>query len=582
MKDNKKILLVAINAKYIHSNPGIYSLKKYADVYGDNIEIAEYTINHEKRYILEEIYKRHGDVVAFSCYIWNYQYVLEISRELNKISPNTKIWFGGPEVTYDAYGVLSKNPWVSLIMRGEGEGTFKELLDCLFEGTADKKDILGITYREADRILENPDRSLLDMNDIPFYYDDVKTFENRIVYYEASRGCPFSCSYCLSSIERKVRFRDINTVKRELKFFIDSSVPQVKFVDRTFNINHDFTMEIWKFILENNNGITGFHFEVSADLLKDDQLDLLEKMPPGLVQLEIGVQSTNDATIKEIDRTMNLDRLYEVVRRIKKGNNVHQHLDLIAGLPKEDFQSFKKSYDEVFALRPHQLQLGFLKVLKGSKMERMAGEYEIKYLSNPPYEVLSTKELTFDEIMQIKLVEEMTEDYYNSAQFEKTLELLVRLSKSPFEMFLDLGEYYEKNELLGISQSRMKRYEILLEYIKEKHCEYIEEFKERMLFDLYSRENLKSRPEWLWPLDNKGFAREFFENPENIDKYLNGYVGYTTKQIMRMTHLEYFSMDYTNEAISDSHEKVKGAWLLFDYSCRNAMNHSARIIKIDG
>lgn len=576
-----KILLVAINAKYIHSNPAVFSLKQYAKKYNDNIYIEEYTINHSKYYILENIYKQKADVVAFSSYIWNYEYVLQIASELNKVSPGTEIWLGGPEVTYDSVKVLKDNPFISVVMKGEGEATFNELCQYMIEKNTEISKIKGITYKDGNNIVENPDRELLSMDDIPFYYDNVGAFENKIIYYEASRGCPFSCSYCLSSIERRVRFRNIDKVKTELQFFLDKKIPQVKFVDRTFNINHKFTKEIWNYILENDNGITNFHFEVSADLLDEEELNIIEKMRPGLIQLEIGVQSTNVDTISEINRTMDFEKLAGIVKRIKKSDNVHQHLDLIAGLPYEDFNSFKKSYNDVYELGPQQLQLGFLKVLKGSKMHSKCEEYGIKYQGLPPYEVLCTQELTFDEILQIKLVEEMTEVYYNSGQFNKTLILLKEAFETPFDMFLELGRYYEDRGLRGISHSRIRRYEILRDFILENDNKNLNIYDELMLFDLYSRENLKARPEWIKEIDIRDYVREFFATEEVYRKFLPDYSDYSSKQVMRMVHMEAFTNDYTlwtNKPMPIESEKKY--IVLFDYKNRNVMDYSARTIVI--
>ena len=576
-----KILLVAINAKYIHSNPAVFSLKQYAKKYNDNIYIEEYTINHSKYYILENIYKQKADVVAFSSYIWNYEYVLQIASELNKVSPGTEIWLGGPEVTYDSVKVLKDNPFISVVMKGEGEATFNELCQYMIEKNTEISKIKGITYKDGNNIVETPDRELLSMDDIPFYYDNVGAFENKIIYYEASRGCPFSCSYCLSSIERRVRFRNIDKVKTELQFFLDKKIPQVKFVDRTFNINHKFTKEIWNYILENDNGITNFHFEVSADLLDEEELNIIEKMRPGLIQLEIGVQSTNVDTISEINRTMDFEKLAGIVKRIKKSDNVHQHLDLIAGLPYEDFNSFKKSYNDVYELGPQQLQLGFLKVLKGSKMHSKCEEYGIKYQGLPPYEVLCTQELTFDEILQIKLVEEMTEVYYNSGQFNKTLILLKEAFETPFDMFLELGRYYEDRGLRGISHSRIRRYEILRDFILENDNKNLNIYDELMLFDLYSRENLKARPEWIKEIDIRDYVREFFATEEVYRKFLPDYSDYSSKQVMRMVHMEAFTNDYTlwtNKPMPIESEKKY--IVLFDYKNRNVMDYSARTIVI--
>lgn len=423
-----KVLLAAVNAKYIHSNLAVHSLKAYARTYTEEIEVAEYTINQTFDAILQDIYRRKPDLLGISCYLWNIEYVGQLLRELPKILPDTKIWLGGPEVSYDAKAVLEQYPKVEGVMCGEGEETFAELLrvyheekGALCSGVKRDElfsDIPGIAYRNKDKaVIQNDFRPVIDLSTIPFVYDHIEDFENRIIYYESSRGCPFSCSYCLSSIDKCLRFREIELVKKELQFFIDKKVPQVKFVDRTFNCRHDHAMAIWTYIHEHDNGITNFHFEVSADLLNEKEIALINRMRPGLIQLEIGVQSANEITIREINRTMKIDVLSTIVDKIKKGNNVHQHLDLIAGLPYEGYESFGKSFDRVYKMNPEQLQLGFLKVLKGSVMHDRAQEYGIVYQDRAPYEVLSTKWLTYAEVIRLKQIEEMVEVYYNSGQF---------------------------------------------------------------------------------------------------------------------------------------------------------------------
>ena len=406
--------------KYIHSNLAVYSLKAYAKKYQDQIGLAEYTINQNPDDILKGIYRDHPEVLCISCYIWNISYVRNLIREVHKVLPDTAIWLGGPEVSYDAGKVLEEHPEVTGVMKGEGEVTFLELAGFYLEGISELAKIEGITYREGDQIQENPWRGITDLSTIPFVYKDLKKFENRIIYYESSRGCPFSCGYCLSSIDKKLRFRDLELVKEELQFFLDHNVPQVKFVDRTFNCKHDHAMAIWKYLIAHDNGITNFHFEVAADLLNEEEIALIRTMRPGMIQLEIGVQSTNPDTIREIHRKMDFAQVSEVVTRVQEGHNVHQHLDLIAGLPYEDYDSFGKSFCDVYQLRPQQLQLGFLKVLKGSFMYQAAPEYGCVCQSREPYEVLYTRWLPYDDVLRLKLVEEMVEVYYNSNQFGKS------------------------------------------------------------------------------------------------------------------------------------------------------------------
>ncbi len=557
-----KILLTAINAKYIHSNLAVYSLRACAGKYREDVELAEFTINNHKDYILEELYKRKPDVLCLSVYIWNLDYVVDIAREFKKIRPDVDIWVGGPEVSYEVEEFLKEHTYIDGVMIGEGEDTFRELCSYYVDKEVALSDIRGLAYRWDGELVFTETREIMDMSQIPFCYDTIEDFSNRIIYYESSRGCPFSCSYCLSSVDKRLRFRDIELVKKELKFFIDQSVPQIKFVDRTFNCNHEHAMQIWKFVKENDNGVTNFHFEISADLLNEDELSLISSMRPGLIQLEIGVQSTNEVTIKEIHRTMKLDRLKEVVRSIQSGRNIHEHLDLIAGLPYEGYDTFKKSFDEIYELKPNQLQLGFLKVLKGSYMYEHAQEYGIVYHDAPPYEVLSTKWLNYDEIILIKRVEEMLEVYYNSGQFEITMKLIDKIFDSAFEFFQSLGNYYEENGYFGMSHSRIRRCEIFLEFIKERVSEDVYMMlEEAMVFDLYYRENCKSRPKWApEPASFRKVTHAFCKNG-------------------KLSHIEPFhyrfpeKYEHTISELPVRNEKT--LYALFQYDKRNPLDHQA-------
>ena len=489
-----KILLAACNAKYIHSNLAVYDLKAYSSDYDKEVLLREYTINQPKDEILKDIYGSGADVVCFSCYIWNISFVRELIRDLAKILPETAFWAGGPEVSYDAEKFLTEMPEMTGVLVGEGEKTFHDLLEYYIDGKGSLGEIRGIAYRDGEEIRHNGWRELMNLSEIPFVYEHLEEFENRIIYYESSRGCPFSCSYCLSSIDKKLRFRDLELVKKELQFFLDHKVPQVKFVDRTFNCKHEHAMAIWKYILEHDNGVTNFHFEVSADLLRDEEMDLMAKMRPGLIQLEIGVQSTNPETIRAIHRHMDLDKLKRCVDRVHSFRNIHQHLDLIAGLPYEDYDTFHRSFNDVYQMKPDQLQLGFLKVLKGSLMQGEAEKYGIVHKEKEPYEVLSTNWLPYGDVLKLKAVESMVEVYYNSGQFQHTLEYLVPLAKDAFTFYESLGAFYEKKGYSEISHSRMRRYEILLEYLQEETDVSVEKASQKMLYDLYLREKLKKRP----------------------------------------------------------------------------------------
>ena len=483
-----KILLAACNAKYIHSNLAVFNLKAYAKEYDSQVVLREYTINQLKDDILKDIYRCHPDVVCVSCYIWNITFVRELMQDLRKILPDVPFWAGGPEVSYDAETFLGKNPAFNGVMVGEGEETFLELVKHYVDGSVTLEETRGLVYR-------NGWRQLMDLSKVPFAYENLEDFENRIIYYESSRGCPFSCSYCLSSIDKKLRFRDINLVKKELQFFLDHKVPQVKFVDRTFNCKHDHAMAIWQYIKDHDNGITNFHFEISADLIRENELELMSTMRPGLIQLEIGVQSTNPDTIRAIHRTMDFPRLAEIVNRIHSFQNIHQHLDLIAGLPYEDYESFHRSFNDVYALKPQQLQLGFLKVLKGSYMHDMVEEYGLKYRGKAPYEVLSTKWLSYSDVLRLKGVEDMVEVYYNSRQFMRTLKLFEQEFDGAFAMYEYMAGYYDEQHLTGLNHSRLARYEIFHDLISRRaEQERMSMFEDALMCDLYLRENAKSRP----------------------------------------------------------------------------------------
>ena len=623
-----KFLLAAINAKYIHSNPGVYSLRAFArtKIPGADIEIGEYTINHQMDLILQDIYRRKPDFIGFSCYIWNISYIMEIVRDVKKVLPEAEIWLGGPEVSYDAKKVLTREPDVRGIMRGEGELTFTELVRAYlqrektsvpdgytgesFRGQAkeetsgcaentrmpenaegenahsdrlDLSQIPGITYRAANgEIEEHGPQRLLSLDEIPFYYDDMAGFENRIVYYESSRGCPFSCSYCLSSIDKTVRFRSLDLVLPELQFFLDHKVPQVKFVDRTFNCKREHTLGIWRYLVEHDNGITNFHFEVSADIFDEEELELIGKMRPGLIQLEIGVQSTNPDTIREIHRHMDLVKLKRAVDRVYDYRNTHQHLDLIAGLPYENYESFMRSLDDVYRMRPDQLQMGFLKVLKGSYMEEQVAAYDLKYRGIPPYEVLSTKWLPYSDVIRLKGVEDMVEVYYNSGQFPATMKLLEKRFQRPSEIFVNLAEYYEKNGLTGISHSRLARYEILYRFMEEDMREeerdhvtaakvpetgqpFLVDFRDSLMYDLYVRENIKSRPSFASDQSPyKKEVREFFMAEEENPKWLTDYAGFDSRQMAKMAHLEHME---------------DGTFVLFDYKKRDPLSGNAGAVR---
>ena len=568
-----KVLLTAVNAKYIHSNLAIYSMKAYAEQKGcpgAEIQLAEYTINQQQDGILRGIYEKKPDLLCFSCYIWNISFVRELIRDVKKILPKTRIWVGGPEVSYDAEDFLKEMPQVTGVICGEGEETFAEVVRTYAQWEKQEQepgklaDVPGIVYRDGEKLVFTGNRDILNMDELVFPYENLSLFEHKIIYYESSRGCPFSCSYCLSSIDK------------ELQFFLDHQVPQVKFVDRTFNCKKEHAMEIWKYIKEHDNSITNFHFEIAADLLTEEEIGLIAAMRPGLIQLEIGVQSTNERTLQEIRRKTSFQEICKKVRAVAEGENVHQHLDLIAGLPYEDYKSFQKSFCDVYALRPQQLQLGFLKVLKGAYMEEMADAYGCVYKSKEPYEVLKTKWLTYGEISRLKGIEEMTEVYYNSGQFFYTLEALVKEFPDAFTMYEELADFYKRKGYFAVSHARISRYEILREFLQEKGIQYLEFYDQLMVLDLYARENLKTRPSWA--MDLKPYKRQiqaFYAKEEEQPEILKDYQGYQARQMEKMTHLEVFTYNVLEG------KPEKGCYpVVFDYKKRNPLTYQGGISRV--
>lgn len=551
-----KMLLTAINAKYIHSNPAVYSLRAYAAEFGEAIEIAEYTINNKAEAILADLYKRGPQAIAFSCYIWNWNMVRELLEEIPKVMPDTDIWLGGPEVSYDAPQVLESYPQLTGIMVGEGEETFRELMRYYCRADIKLTDVSGLCLPGRGLTGE---RGLTDLNSIPFFYDELDRFENRIVYYESSRGCPYSCSYCLSSIDRRVRLRSLDTVKRELRFFLEHKVPQVKFVDRTFNCNHEHACGIWEYLLEHDNGVTNFHFEISADIMTEKELAILGKMRPGLVQLEIGVQSANPETIREIRRTMDLDKLKKTVKRIHEGKNIHVHLDLIAGLPYEDYDSFVRSFNQVYEMEPDQLQLGFLKVLKGSYMYEKTGDYGIYYRSAAPYEVLYSNWISYEDVLTLKRVEEMVELYYNSRQFVHTLKVLEKAFENPFRLYERLAEYYEEKGYFLNSPSRAYRYDVLLAFAVSADAGREALYRELLTYDMYLREKCKSRP---------AFARDLSAYKDALRR----------RERDKREHLDVFFYPVWEEDVEKAEKRrEQPAYVRFHYAIRNPLNHNAQV-----
>ncbi len=571
-----KLLLCAVNAKFIHTNLAVYNLAAYAKDSGMDICLSEYTINNRTEEILKELYRQKADIIAFSCYIWNIKMIQELAEELHKVLPETEIWLGGPEVSYDAADVLAKYPAISIVMMGEGEETFREL--CLQYASGEKElgQVKGIAYRKNGVPVENELRLPMDIDQIPFVYSKLPDFDHKILYYETSRGCPFACSYCLSSIGERVRFRSWELVREELQFFLDHKVAQVKFVDRTFNCNRKHAHHIWNYITEHDNGITNFHFEIAADLLNESDIALFRKMRPGLIQLEIGVQSTHGQTIREIRRVMDLEKLADVVAKVKALGNIHQHLDLIAGLPYEDYDQFQKSFNDVFAMKPDQLQLGFLKVLKGSYMHEKQKDYEIMYGSHAPYEVLCTKWISYDDILRLKEIEDMVERYYNSAQYTKSLPYVMTFAKTPFVFFEQFAVYYNQHNAVGVKHARLFYYELLMNFTLQTYPEADEDvLKQLLIYDLYLRENIKKRPAWTNTTALEKKEATAFYRMDSTGKYFPEMQPYNSKKAAAYTHIEKFMIDM------DTYEKREW-WALFNYHNRDPLTYDAHVWEIKG
>lgn len=561
----KKVILAALNAKYIHSNLALRYLSRFQNNnQKHHVETMEFTINQRLDFIAEELFRKQPDVVLFSCYIWNVEMLRQLCPILKKIMPDCVIGFGGPEVSYESETFLRENPAVDFVMRGEGELVFTKYLEHLDAGNpATLGEIESLTYRQGDEIFSTPQMHPMDLALLPFpYEDDFSDVQNQIIYYESSRGCPYHCGYCLSSVENGVRFVPLDKVLPDLQKFLGKNVPQVKFIDRTFNCKKSHAMAIWKYLHEHDNGVTNFHFEITADLIDQETIDFLKTVRKGLFQFEIGVQSTNPQTIRAINRNVDFAALSEIVQQIKDGGNIHQHLDLIAGLPYEDYDSFGCSFNDVYALHPEQLQLGFLKVLKGSMLHQKQKEFEIVYHDTAPYEVLTTHELPYADTLRLKYVEEMVETYYNSGRFLNTLAYLVPLYESPFAFFEALSQFWVGENYHYLGLSKMGLFDVLWRFVEQNPKVDKRKLQWEMKFDIALHEKPKKLPAWLTVTNeeqwhDKVFA--FYGNPALWQKCLPHYK--SNKEAIRQTHLEVFG-----------DEKQKA--VLFDYGKRDLLGNA--------
>lgn len=568
-----KLLLLALNSQYIHSNPAVYSLRACAGVYRNQVEIMELTINHHLEQITERVYSSHPDVIAVSCYIWNIAIVKELLADLALLMPEVPIWLGGPEVSYHSEKILTQHPEITGIMVGEGEKSFAALCAYYCEGIGALNRISGLVTHD----FQTGAPKVADMDEIPFWYEDGD-FHDRIVYYESARGCPYNCSYCLSSAEHTLRFRSLEATFRDIQWFLDHETTQVKFIDRTFNCNRERARSIWRYLQTHDNGCTNFHFEIAGDILEDEDFAIISTFRPGLVQFEIGVQSTNQHTLREIARNCDIDKLRENIAQLHTLQNVHIHLDLIAGLPYEDFISFRNSFNDVYMMRPEQLQLGFLKVLSGTAMEKQAFEYGLLYSNHPPYEVLYTDWISYEEVLRLKRTEEMLDMYYNSNQFVYTLRLLEKAFPDAFTLYDTLAKEYEEHGYRIQSPSRVYRYEILLEFAQKYDKNNYECYRELLTYDMYLRENVKARPAFASDeKDDKEVICNFYRKEEQERTYLPEYESYTAKQMIRMTHMEGFCYPVW---ASGSQKLPEKTFVIFDYAKRDPLTMSAATIRI--
>jgi len=571
----KHFVLASLSAKFIHSSLALRYLSRFNHNSEEHkLTCLEFTINQQPDFIIDELFRQKPDIIFFSCYIWNVEMLKTLCPVLKMVMPDCLIAFGGPEVSYEAEKFLQDNPSIDFIMRGEGEIIFSQVLDYFDHQIGTLNDICGLTFRnEEGEITSTPAQEPLDLALLPFpYEDDFSDVKDQIIYYETSRGCPYQCGYCLSSIEKGVRFVPLEKVLPELQHFLDHRVRQVKFIDRTFNCSKKHAMAIWQYLHEHDNGVTNFHFEITADLLDKETLDFLQTVRKGLFQFEIGVQSTNPTTIKAINRNVDFAKLQTIVQKIKSGHNIHQHLDLIAGLPFEDYTSFGKSFNDVYALQPEQLQLGFLKVLKGSMVFNRRDEFGIVYHPQAPYEVLTTHYLPYEDTLKLKAIEEMVELYYNSGKFLQTIDYLVPFYPSPFAFFEQLSQYWLAKNCHYQSQSKLGLCTILYEFAAQNNNVDTQELQWRIKFDLACHEKPKKLPAWLTVSNEQAYHQaytNFYRTPENIAQYLPAYQETDSKVIARQTHLEVFG-------------KQKPVALLFDYAKKDLLaNAEVQIIPLD-
>ncbi|AWI05225.1 B12-binding domain-containing radical SAM protein [Clostridium drakei] len=567
MKEKMKVVLTALNSKFIHSNLAIRYLKAYTKDLNYECITREFTINDRREKVLEQLIKEEADVIVFSCYIWNIEFIQGLAKLINLVDSNIKMVYGGPEVSYDSISFLKENVGEYVIV-GEGEETYREFINWQLEcekldknGFDDRilekpKSIKGLSFKIGEKVYFNGDRDLMDLNKVIFPYNEQDNLQNKIVYYEASRGCPFNCKYCLSSTTHGVRFFETNRVKKELKFLVDKGAKLIKFVDRTFNCNVNFAMDIWKFLIELDTEVT-FHFEISADILTEEEIKLLSNAPKGRIQFEVGVQTTNNEILKNINRNVNFEDIKEKVEELESIKNIKQHLDLIAGLPGENIKSFKKSFNDVYSIRPEEIQLGFLKLLKGSPMREEATKWGMVYSPYAPYEILKTKDISYDEIIILKRIEEVLDKYYNSRKFDNILNYFLPKFKTSFDFYRSLGEFFYDKGYLNRNISSAEYYRVFIEFNQESLKENSNKLKEIIKYDYLKFNKKKWIPEFLVRERNKEEERKIKE--KIVDKKI---------KLSKNYHMEKFFVDidkYINENLLEE----KQCYILFDESDEN-------------
>ncbi len=587
-----KILLTTLNARYIHTSLSLLYLEKFCSKYNkdNNIDIMvkEYTINDNLLSIAADIYETEAKIIAFSSYIWNIEMTLLLADIIKKIRPQSTIIFGGPEVSYDPNKILTKYSFIDYVIMGEGEQTLSHLIRKLCKPKDERytniSQVKGIAYRDIeDNIIINKPRRLIENLDTipsPYNSDDIKRLEGKILYYETSRGCPFDCTYCLSSTIKGVRYFSYDRIKSDLLFLINNKIKLIKFVDRTFNCDKKRAKELFEFLYKNRQE-TSFHFEIAGHLLDDDTINFLKDIEKDVFQFEIGVQSTNCETINAINRKTDFGKLSRNVRKLRKADNIHLHLDLIAGLPYESYQLFEKSFNDVYKLAPHMLQLGFLKLLKGSRIRKEEEKYKYKYISQPPYEVLSNDLMTYDEMLKLKSIENVLDKYYNSGTFNKSLHYIIQnfYIESPFKFYEEIGQYFKNNKLDKVSHSRRTLYDILYKFYNSKFKIGKDTFSQYLKFDLLKNNRGAKMFSWgerEYNKDFKNICYGFLKDVKNIKQYLPQYTEEPVREIVKKVDFHIFNFNVLEDDLLKRQEKKENI-ILFDYGTKIAVNVTNKI-----